>query len=95
MQPDTISRFLTLVNLWSPFEFVGQVRLPKVWLCYVKLCYARLTHFMFRGLVMDGHASLSLTSLSLISHRSCSLHLDSIFTAEHYLSRMATPSHAL
>jgi hypothetical protein len=33
------------------------------------LGYARLIHFMLRGLVMDGLASLSLTSLSLITLR--------------------------
>jgi hypothetical protein len=50
---------------------------------------------MFRGLVMDGHASLSLTPLSLISLRSCSLHLDPLFTAEHVLSRMVSLCHEL
>jgi hypothetical protein len=45
---------------------------------------------MLRGLIMDGHISLNLISLSQLYLYS--LHLDSIFTAEHVLTRMVTPS---
>jgi hypothetical protein len=44
---------------------------------------------------MDGHNSLNLTSVTTISLRKYSLLLDSIFTAEHILKRMDTPSNAL
>jgi hypothetical protein len=44
---------------------------------------------------MDGHDSLTLFSITIISLRQCSLHVVSILTAEHVLSRMVMPSHAL
>jgi hypothetical protein len=52
--------------------------------------------FMLLGLIMDGHVSLTVTSLALFQRFvNVFLHTDSIFTAEHVLSRMVTPSHAL
>jgi hypothetical protein len=47
-------------------SLLGKVRLSQVRLCKVKLRYDRLIHLTLRGLVMDGHTSLTLTSLSLI-----------------------------
>jgi hypothetical protein len=47
---------------------------------------------MLRGLVMDGHASLTLTFLLLFYRY---VNVESIFTAEQILSCMVTPSHAL
>jgi hypothetical protein len=45
---------------------------------------------------MDGHDSLTLTSLSLLYRFViCSLHADYIFTTEYVLSRMVSPTHAL
>jgi hypothetical protein len=45
---------------------------------------------------MDGHDSLTLTSLSILYlFFKCSLHAVSIFTAEYVLSRMVSPTHAL
>jgi hypothetical protein len=54
------------------------------------LVYARLMYIMLRGLYMDDDASLTLTSVTIISPRYCSLHLEYIFTAEHVLSRMVS-----
>jgi hypothetical protein len=59
------------------------------------LGYNKLMYVTLRGLFMDGQASLTLTCVTLISLRKCSLHMGSIFTAEHVFSRMVTPSHAL
>jgi hypothetical protein len=51
---------------------------------------------MLRGLFMDDHDSYTLISLSLLyRYVKYPLHADSIFTAEHVLSRMVSPSHAL
>jgi hypothetical protein len=46
---------------------------------------------MLRGLVMDGHASLTSTSLSLLYRY---VNVETILTADEVLSRMVTNSHA-
>jgi hypothetical protein len=53
-------------------------------------------YHMLRRLFMDDHDSYTIISLSLLySFVKCSLHADSIFTPEHVLSRMVSPSLAL
>jgi hypothetical protein len=59
------------------------------------LRYVRLSFVMLRCLVMDGHVSLLLTSVTITMNRQCSLRIDNIFTPDHVLSRMVTPSRAL
>jgi hypothetical protein len=66
MQPNPISQFLTIHNPRWNLSFLGKIRWRQVRLCYVKLGYARLMYLLFRALVMDGHNSFSLTSLSLL-----------------------------
>jgi hypothetical protein len=47
---------------------------------------------MLRGLYMDGHDPLTLSSMSLLHLFVNVVYVRTIFTAEHVLSRMDTPS---
>jgi hypothetical protein len=55
-----------------------------------------LMYHMLRQMFMDGHDSYTLTSLSLLYLFVNILYVRTlVFTAEHVLSRMVSPSHAL
>jgi hypothetical protein len=69
--------------------------LRQIRLCCVKLGYARFMYLMLRGLIMVGHNSLNLTSLSLLYSFVNILYIWTLFNAEHVLTRMDTPSNAL
>jgi hypothetical protein len=53
-------------------------------------------YLMMLGLIMDGHDSLTLTSLSILLRYVNVLYMWTLFfTAEHVLFRMVTPSPSL
>jgi hypothetical protein len=54
-----------------------------------------LMYHILCSLVMDGHVSLSLTSQSLLYGFGNVLYIRSIFTGEHVLSGMVTPTNAV
>jgi len=85
IQSNTNSQSLTLTNPWPPFEITRS-------LGCVRLGYVRLMYHILRCLVMDGHASLSLTSLSLLYRFVNVLYLRTLFlllnTFCHGLSRI-------
>jgi hypothetical protein len=63
MQPNKISQYLTLHELWSQIEFATSSYVASG---SVKLGYARLMYLMLCELVMHGHDSLTLISLLLL-----------------------------
>jgi hypothetical protein len=95
MQPNPISQFLTTEKRRLNMIFLGQVNSRQERLCYFNLFYDRLIYLMLHGLIMDGYNSVNITSLLLLYIFVNIIHIWTIFTAEHVLTRMVTSSNAL
>jgi hypothetical protein len=77
-------------------SLLGLVKMHQFRLCYVKFGYSGIIYLMLLGIVIFGHPSLTLTSLSLLYRFVNVLYIWTPFlTGEHVLSRLVTPSNAL